>query len=211
MYNPMYMGLEARIRMFCVTGPEGDKASDISHAYLSALAQGSLGVRVLPLGPTDLSAIPPRKEVAGLVGPIFAKELPPDDYDPMARWRLHAQCFTNPIHSNYANVVCCPPGTLHGMNGTRRQFGMSKSDEVAMRAGYALCDLFTPSVPNVAITGSDPLPTEQELEALRKYDMVFCHKFSDVQVFQDLDVPVMFLGGTYDISPFINVELASRE
>jgi hypothetical protein len=177
----MYMA--ARVRLFCVPGPKGSGDGDISFRYLSAFHRGGIGVRAIPLGGIDLSALSGSQE-NGVV-----------QFSPWAHWERLAECFVEPIAAGYVNVVCCPPATLYGAKRTMKEAsgGMSDSDELASSSGMALVELLTASVKNIAITSFSNKPTPGELVALREYDRVICHNKDDVALFRDAGVEAFHL------------------
>ncbi len=180
MYNSMYMA--ARVRFFCVPGPKGDPAGDISYRYLSAFHRSGMGVRAIPLGGIDLASISGREGGGGRD-------------DPWGHWERLAECFVEPVSAGYVNVVCCPPGTIYGVNKTAKTLapGMSDSDEVVTSAGLAICELLTSSVSNVLITGTSQRPTFDELVAMGRYRKVIVHEKEDVEKLVSQGVSAFFL------------------
>lgn len=202
----MYI-MGARIRFFCIPGPRGFKEGDISYRYLAALAASDLGVRAISLGGMDFVPIPSRRTLAPeVVG------------DPMVHWKQYAKCFTAPIDAKYLNVVRVPPGLQYGTKQTRKDLGpkgieyseadedgsrVDVSNQVVTEAGLALCELLTSNIPNIAITGANPAPTEEECMALCRYDYVFCHKKEDVSVLGKMGVPSIWMSSR-ELVPFIS-------
>ena len=181
MYNVMYMA--ARVRFFCVPGPKGDPAGDISYRYLSAFHRSNMGVRAIPLAGIDLASLSSSQRPG------------PSLLDPWAHWERLAECFVEPIGAGYVNVVCCPPGSLYGTNRTKKALapGMSESDEVVTSEGMAICELITSSVSNILITSADPKPTFDELVAMGTYRKVIVHEKGDVDKLREQGVSSFYL------------------
>jgi hypothetical protein len=178
----MYMA--ARVRLFCVPGPKGDKDGDISYRYLSALHRSGIGVRAISiaLGGVDLASLSGRMGLAV--------------DDPWSHWERLAACFVEPItRADYVNMVCCPLGHQYGHTRTAKELGggLSESEETVTTVGMALCELLTSNVTNIAITDFSTKPTPDELDALRNYDRVICHRLGDVERFREAGVEAFLL------------------
>jgi hypothetical protein len=153
----------ARIRYFCQVSETADR----EYAYLEALMQTGLGVRILPIG--------------------FIMFDMPEDQPGWARWKAMQKLFTDPIANRYVNIVCAPPGLMMGqpLQASQRSGLMvtprgdlptkAPGDDsfTAYTPGTALIQLYTLGVPNVAITGMWPEPPgKEETRVLRRYDAV---------------------------------------
>lgn len=141
---------EAIIRYACVTIPGMDQEK-ISVAYLQALDETGLGVRLMPIG-------------------MVTAWSPP--------WNDYPHVFTSALKTRYINVVCVPPGVPLGAPVSPAQFGHGRSTGQEQVAAYepdsALVGLFTVGIPNVAIIAGESECTDKEVESLKHYNAVVC-------------------------------------
>lgn len=182
MYNAMYM--QRLIRFWGVVGPSSNNQPywwpDIAYAYASALK--SMGVRVIPIGGMILQPEPTWK-----------------------KWLRLRECFLGELAAKYVNVVCCPPGLPLGTPLTGRELGSvcdytsaakhvtakgeQATSETAYKPRFALAELLTDGVRNIAITTAYRSTADgtlvrakfddTELEALPRYDAVLTPGYRD--------------------------------
>jgi hypothetical protein len=152
------------VRLFAVLGPVGMPVADAGHAFLRALVDQHVRVRALPIG-------------AG--GALGVEK----------RWYELGAAFVEPLTKPYVNVVAAACGQYMGTRTPAATFARSDglSDELKRLLGSmaggpsadvdyipptVLAGMITVGVKNIAIAiGS---PDDDELAALRAYDLVIC-------------------------------------
>lgn len=162
---------EALIRYFCIVLP-GSKPQ-LGFAYVKAMDDAGLDVRVMSIGPAFLATKP---------------------------WSDVHRLFMTPLAKRFLNVVCAPASYMMGtavkasdmappksvVGGTEKT---SNPHEIVYRPQTALSNLFTVGVTNIAITRAWPqAPDTDELAVLSRYDAVICPSEKDRLVFEQLGI-----------------------
>lgn len=155
------------LRFFCIVG--GSAWSDTSFRYLQALTESGLPVRALSIDGSF--------------------------WDVPTRWQSLLHTFQTPLSRPFVNIVCIPPRIMYGQELRGSDLapprpmsddgepmadawvtaqGQKATTSVVYRPSYALCALWTAGCRNIAITCFPPIPSAQEIAALRGYDAVLC-------------------------------------
>ncbi|MCC7024636.1 MAG: hypothetical protein IT338_17545 [Thermomicrobiales bacterium] len=163
------------IRYFCLVARGA--AGDAAHAYLVALAQTGRPLRAQPIGLAQFDCEP--------------------------RWWQVTRLFTRPMGTRFVNVVCARPGLALGVRLPARALRPQGADdplrELERAIGplpdapddvyqpeLALAGLYTVGCRNVAITSATPPPSDVELAALHRYDLVIATSPDDRDRLRDL-------------------------
>lgn len=155
--------MEAHLRYYCQVTP----GADTEYAYLRCLEGLGHGVRLLPIGTAYLQ-VPNIPE--------------------WRRWLEYAELLVAPMAMPYLNVVCSRPNVTLGVRMTGADFlPGAGSDEIVYDPSTAFGGLYTDGVPNIAIVsqGAKP-PSEREIAALSRYELLACPTIEDSQALCDL-------------------------
>lgn len=175
------------IRMFCPLGPRTAWWPDISYKYVCALRLAGLEPRLVPIGGMQLGGMTHVEHDRA-----------------WHHWKRMGDdgLFTRGLKARFVNIVCAPIGFELGGTLRMSDFGKppevpgrdpaaARDDEVIRKSSTALVGLWTADMINIAITGLPELalPSDEEVEALRRYTTVICPTMHDVnQLFEEADV-----------------------
>jgi len=184
------------VRFFCAVaaGPVGD----LGYHYLVACRDTGAKVRALPIGPAS-----------------FGIE---------KRWYDVSSLFATPMALPFINIVCASSGMPMGMRTPASAFSTSaeldpelrrvlgpfagRDPVVTYEPATALAGLYTARCKaNIAIVRAMPLPDENELAALRKYDRVICPNVTDVDLLVSCGVAAIQITPTPDAIALVLKEM----